>query len=163
MADPIDQFLDDSMYDDDDDTPFHPPMVVNRDQVIQQHHDSVVQNAKDDYAFVRTNLKQIVETNVKALEGLAKITQESESPRAYEVLSSFMKQMTDANEALMKLHKEAKEITAQLSESESPNGSSVTNNYFAGTTEDLLDLVESMDKKGTPITIEGESSDDDSG
>lgn len=161
MTDPIDQFLDDSAYDDEDDHPIHPPMVVNRDQLENhKHHENVIQNAKDDYEFVRTNLKQIVETNVKALEGLAKVAQESESPRAYEVLSSFMKQMADANESLMKLHKDAKEITTQPGEGGNADqpGGGTTNNYFAGSTEDLLDLVEKMEQKGTPLTIEGDVS-----
>lgn len=157
MSDPIDQFLDDSIYDDDeDDLPIHPPMVVDRESVIQNHHDNVIDNAKDDYEFIRTNLKAIVETNVKALSGLAKVAQESESPRAYEVLSTYMKQMTDANESLMKLHKDAKEITTPVGGAGDDSGG-VTNNYFAGSTEDLLDLVESMDKKGKSITIDGES------
>ncbi len=164
MSDPIDLFLDDSVHDYEDDEPIHPPMVVDRSELSEPHHDSVLQNAKDDYEFVRTNLKQIIETNVKALGGLAKVAQESESPRAYEVLSGYMKQMTDANDALMKLHKSVKDITAEVGgQGDQPqnSGGNTTNNYFAGSTEDLLELVERMEQNGTPIEVDADIVDDD--
>lgn len=160
MSDPIDQFLDDSEHDDEEQV-IHPPMVVDRKELSEPHSDSVIDNAKEDYEFVRTNLKQIVETNVKALEGLAKVAQESESPRAYEVLSGFMKQMADANESLINLHKQVKEITNVTGDNggagDAPTGGNTTNNYFAGSTEDLLDLVEKMEQKGTPLVIEADA------
>ncbi len=164
MNDSIDQFLDDSIHDDDEEQNFHPPIVVDRDSLGEPHHDNVIQNAKDDYEFVRKNLKQIVETNVKALEGLAKVATESESPRAYEVLSSFMKQMADANESLMKLHKDAKEITNETGgagDDPGDSSSGTTNNYFAGSTEELLDMIEKVEQQKTK-TIEGEVLDSDS-
>lgn len=156
MGDPIDQFLDDSEHDDGEELEIHPPMVVDRKELAEPHHESVVENAKEDYEFVRTNLKQIIETNVKGLEGLAKVAQQSESPRAYEVLSTFMKQMADANESLMKLHKDTKEITAESGtgggEGEGGNGGGNTYN-FHGSTEEFLEHLEKLDKQGEVIDV----------
>ena len=66
-----------------------------------------------------------------------------------------MKQMVEANESLMKLHKDAKDIT-EVGDTGEPNDGGTTNNYFAGSTEDLLNLVEQMENKGTPIIIDNE-------
>ncbi len=156
MNDSIDQFLDDSMHEGDEEETFHPPIVVDRDALGEPHHESVVQNAKDDYEFVRKNLKQIVETNVKALEGLAKVATESESPRAYEVLSGFMKQMADANESLMKLHKDAKEITNETGGAEDDgkgSGDTVNNYNFHGSTEEFLEHLEKLDSQSNVIDV----------
>lgn len=163
--DRIDEFIDDLSGEECEDTEFHPPICVNRDELDITHDESVRENAKDDYEFVRKNLKQIIETNVKAMERLTKLASESESPRTFEVMSTYMKQMVEANESLMKLHKEVKDITDQ------PDGgdgggkegdSGETNNYFVGSTEELLDMLEARDqRKKLGTVIEGEKTDDD--
>jgi len=123
---------------------------------------SVRENAKDDYEFVRKNLKQIIETNIKAMERLTKLASESESPRTFEVMSAYMKQMVEANESLMNLHKEVKDITDQPDGDVSEGGSSETNNYFVGSTEELLDILEARDqRKELGTVIEGEKTDND--
>ena len=161
MNNPIDSafdaFIENSVHDDGEEATIHPPMVVDRDELNEPHYDDIDQNAKDDYEFVRTNLKQIVETNVKALIGLAKVAQESESPRAYEVLSTFMKQMTDANESLIGVHKTIKEITTtQKQEKGAGGGDGNTEYHFHGTTEEFLEMLENQEK-----VVEGEVIGDD--
>lgn len=162
----IDQFIDDLSGEECEDTKFHPPICVNRDELDITHDESVRENAKDDYEFVRKNLKQIIETNVKAMERLTKLASESESPRTFEVMSTYMKQMVEANESLMKLHKEVKDITEQpggegQGDGE-PGATGETNNYFVGSTEELLDMLEARDqRKKLGTVIEGEKTDND--
>lgn len=163
--DRIDEFIDDLSGEECEDTGFHPPICVNRDELEMTHDESVRENVKDDYEFVRKNLKQIIETNVKAMERLTKLAQESESPRTFEVMSTYMKQMVEANESLMKLHKEVKDITDQPGGGDGEGGdggSGETNNYFVGSTEELLDMLEARDqRKKLGTVIEGEKTDDD--
>lgn len=163
--DPIGQFLDDSYNDDgEDDLPIHPPMVVDRSDIKSEQHDTVKSNVKDDYEFVRTNIKQIIETNVKGLSGLAKVAQESESPRAYEVLSTFMKQMLEANETLITLHKNVNDLISPGGtgdENPDEDGKGETHNHFYGTTEEFLEMLEKAE--ANKVTIDGdytETSDD---
>lgn len=160
--DRIDEFIDDLSGEECEDTEFHPPICVNRDELEMTHDESVRENAKDDYEFVRKNLKQIIETNVKAMERLTKLASESESPRTFEVMSTYMKQMVEANESLMKLHKEVKDITDQPDGGDGEGGEGETNNYFIGSTEELLDILEARDqRKKLGTVIEGEKTDDD--
>lgn len=147
MKDPITDFFDDPAgFDADGSETVHPPMVVDREDIPGNHSESVIDNSKEDYEFVRKNLKQIIETNVKALERLSKIAGESESPRAFEVLSGFMKQMTEANESLMKLHKDTKELTEEKG-AEQGEHQGDTHNHFHGSTEDFLDFLEQSESK----------------
>lgn len=165
--DRIDEFIDDLSGEEcEDDVGFHPPICVNRDELEMTHDESVRENAKGDYEFVRKNLKQIIETNVKAMERLTKLASESESPRTFEVMSTYMKQMVEANESLMKLHKDVKDITDQADDGDGgegePGDSGGTNNYFVGSTEELLDMLEARDqRKKLGTVIEGEKTDDD--
>lgn len=160
--DSIDQFLDDSYEDHGaDDEPIHPPMVVDRNDIKSQQHESVKQNVTDDYEFVRTNIKQIIETNVKGLEGIANVAQESQSPRAYEVLSGYMKQMLEANDALISLHKNVKEMINPGEEGGGPSEGDEggeggdTHFHFNGTTEEFLQMLEAAEAKKVP-PIDGE-------
>ena len=47
----------------------------------------------DDYKYARENLKEIIDSAQQSIADLASIASTSESPRAYEVLSTMMKQL----------------------------------------------------------------------
>lgn len=156
MKNNIDEFIDDLSGSNETSDEFSPPIIVNRDELILNHDDNDVQeNVKDDYKFVRQNLKAIIETNVKGLERLSKVAGESESPRAFEIMGQYMKQMVEANESLINLHKNVKDVTEQ---EETNSTNQETNNYFVGSTEELLDLIENKDniKVGQTIEIDNE-------
>lgn len=152
--DPIDKFLDDSIC--DDDASYTPKsLVVQREDIDCEQHDSVSQNAMDDYEVVRRNLKQIIETNVNAMTELAKVAGDSGSPRAYEVLNAMMKQMVSANESLIGIHGTVKTLlTNKESESKVSAQTMTQNNFYSGSTEDLLKMLESK-----TITIDGNETD----
>lgn len=106
------------------------------------HHDSVLANATDDYVDTRANLKQLIYSGTGAIGNLIKVANESDSPRAYEVLSTYMKSLADINAALMGLHKEVKDITKESSDNKNQIGELTNNNYiFTGSTEDLQDMI----------------------
>lgn len=137
---PFDEITNAGMIEDTDD---YPEVVADRKDLNVIHQNNVTENTLDDYKFIRTNLKQVIETNVNCLPSLAKVAQTSQSPRAYEVLGQFLKQMVEANSALMDLHKTTKDILI-VSENQTPQEQTI-NNYFTGSTEELLELIESTD------------------
>ena len=147
----LDEFLDDMSGDNEDgDNVNHPIMVVDRDDIDMDHKDSVSENAAEDYEFIRRNLRQVIETNINAMQRLTKIAGESESPRCFEVLGDYMEQVVKSNEALMKLHKDTKDIVVSDSDSSSPesgdNQGGTGGVMFVGSVEDLLDSIEKRDK-----------------
>ena len=91
----------------------------------------------DDYKYARENLKEIIDSAQQSIADLASIASTSESPRAYEVLSTMMKTIVDANKDLLDIHKSVK----KLKEDTDSAPKNVTNALFVGSTWDLMNLI----------------------
>jgi len=103
------------------------------------HHPTIKENALDDYHSTRESMKTMIDKGSDMIDDLIKVTKESESPRSYEVLSGYMKTITEMNKALMEIHKDTKTITE-----EKTNQHQETNNFvYVGSTEDLQKELES--------------------
>jgi gas vesicle protein len=92
----------------------------------------------DDYKYARENLKEIIDSAQQSIADLASIASTSESPRAYEVLSTMMKTIVDANKDLLDIHKSVKKLKEDNNTSAPKN---VTNALFIGSTSDLMNLI----------------------
>ena len=92
----------------------------------------------DDYKYARENLKEIIDSAQQSIADLASIASTSESPRAYEVLSTMMKTIVDANKDLLELQKSVKKLKEDNNTSAPKN---VTNALFVGSTSDLMNLI----------------------
>ena len=64
----------------------------------------------DDYEYARRNLYDVIEKGNNALEDIMDVAKQSESPRAYEVVTNLIKTMVDANKDLLTLAKTRKEL-----------------------------------------------------
>ena len=92
---------------------------------------------KKDYEYARGNLYSLVEKGQEAINGMLELAQESEMPRAYEVLGQLIKTTTETTEKLMALHKIKKDV-----EEDAPKGSTTVNNaLFVGSTTELAKLL----------------------
>jgi hypothetical protein len=116
--------------------------VKNNTPII--HSDQVAENAKSDYEQARESMKHTIDIGTNILENLAKVAEESESPRAYEVLANTLKTITDMNKSLMDLHRDAQDIMNQKPK-DSPETVNNTQFIFNGSTEELQKLL--MEKK----------------
>ncbi len=92
----------------------------------------------DDYKYARENLKEIIDSAQQSIADLASIASTSESPRAYEVLSTMMKTIVDANKDLLELQKSVKKLKEDNNASAPQN---VTNALYVGSTSDLMNLI----------------------
>ena len=66
----------------------------------------------------------------------------SEHPRAYEVVSTIMKTLTDANKDLVKMSTDKKELDEP--KDEGPSNSTVNNNLFVGSTAELQSMLKDL-------------------
>lgn len=93
----------------------------------------------NDSEFARQNIREMITVGNKALENAYEVATQSESPRAYEVLSTMLKTMADINGQLLDMHAKQRQITKKSEEKLQP---SVTNNVaFVGTTNELNQLI----------------------
>jgi hypothetical protein len=99
-------------------------------------------NVKNDYDYSRDTLYELIEKGKDALENMVEVARESEHPRAYEVLSGLIKNVSDTNDKLMDLNKKQK----QMNETEKPaQVENQQNNYYLGSTADLQKLLREDD------------------
>lgn len=115
--------------------------VPNTDNQILPSKDGVggtfdINNFQKDYAFVQSNLKDLIGNGNSALESALKVAIESDSPRAFEVVAILLKTMADLNNNVLDVHKKAKDTTNNKIEVKQTN-----NSVFVGSTKDLQNLL----------------------
>jgi hypothetical protein len=100
--------------------------------------ESIVSDIKKDYEYSRGNFYSIIEKGQEAINSVLELAQETESPRAYEVVGQLIKNVSDVADKLMDLQKKMKDIE----EVKSSNGPTTVNNaLFVGSTAELSKLL----------------------
>lgn len=94
-----------------------------------------------DTAYVRQNLYDLIEKGHRSIDELLNVADQSQHPRAYEVLATMLKTMGDLNKDLLDSHEKKQKLTGQ--KAETPE--TVNNNLYVGSTSDLLKLLNKDD------------------
>ena len=110
------------------------------------------QNIKSDYDYSRQTYYDLIEKGRESLEDMIEVARQSEHPRAYEVLSGMIKNISDVNDKLMDLNKKQKDINRVDNE---PKQVGTTNNLYL-TTSDLQKMMRSDNESLIDITPEKE-------
>ena len=92
----------------------------------------------NDYEYSRETYYELVEKGKQSLELMIEVARESEHPRAFEVLSGMIKNISDVNDRLMDLNKKKKDIDKKEEIKKIEN---TTNNLFVGSTADLQKIL----------------------
>ncbi len=100
--------------------------------------DDAVNQIDADAEFARNNMRTLITNGNDALEKLAYVADQSESPRAYEVLATMMKNLAEMNKDLLELQKRKRELAPQ---SESAKGVNIDKAVFVGSTTELLKMI----------------------
>lgn len=93
--------------------------------------------SSDDYEFARGNLYSLINKGNDALEEIFDVAKQSESPRAFEVVTNLLKTMVDANKDLLDLAKKQKELQAK----DDDGGPKTINNNLILTSAELLKMI----------------------
>lgn len=98
---------------------------------------------RSDLDYVSANIRQLIEIGLESVKSASNVAEDSESPRAYEVLSTMIKNLTDMNLQLIQVHEKKQSLQTQnQTTAGASTGSNVTNNaIFVGTTKELNDLI----------------------
>ena len=95
-------------------------------------------NGDNDYKYSRDTYYELVEKGKQSLELMIEVARESEHPRAFEVLSGMIKNISDVNDRLMDLNKKKKDLDRK---EEIKNIAKTTNNLFVGSTAELQKIL----------------------
>jgi len=99
---------------------------------------------KTDYNYIRTNIYTITERSIDALNNLVQIADQSQHPRAYEVVALLVNTIASAQKDLMTIHKDKNKI---IGDSTKNSPEVVNNNLFVGNTAQLDEIISRMTKK----------------
>lgn len=88
-----------------------------------------------DYDYARGNLVNIIEKGSEALDGIMDVASMSQHPRSYEVVSTLIKTLSDANKDLLDLAKKKKELEGDTSPQ------TVNQNLYVGSSSELLKML----------------------
>lgn len=97
------------------------------------------ESTEKDIEYARENLYHLAERGRDALDGILDLANQSQHPRAYEVVGQLIKTLTDTNEKIVDLQAKAKDILSDPKGKGGPD--KVTNNLFVGTNADLTKLL----------------------
>ena len=100
-------------------------------------------NVDNDYKYSRDTYYELVEKGKQSLELMIEVARESEHPRAFEVLSGMIKNISDVNDRLMDLNKKKKDLDRK---EEIKNIANTTNNLFVGSTAELQKILKNESK-----------------
>lgn len=101
---------------------------------------------KSDYDYSRETYYELIEKGKDALETMIEVARESEHPRAYEVLSGMIKNVSDVNDRLMDLNKKMKDIEKKEDVKQIENQQ---NNFYLSTAD-----LQKMMAQGEAIDVD---------
>ena len=97
-----------------------------------------------DYEYARSNFYNVIESGTEALEQMLDVAKASEHPRAYEVVSTIMKTLVDANKDLVAMS--TKKVENEEKANPDSSKAVTNNNLFVGSTNELQQLLKDMKK-----------------
>ena len=116
-------------------------VVESPTKVVSDSSEYLDVDLKADYIKSRDNLNGIIKKGITAIDDMLEIAKASEHPRAFEVAAVLIKNVTDANEKLLVMQKQMRDMTNHKDAS----SVSVENAIFVGSTTELLKAIRNKD------------------
>lgn len=144
---------DDDINDDDNENPIDRALNLGPiNQTYSKTISSIISQARDDsadedFTFARANIREVIENGTDAIAKLTVIAQQSQNPRAYEVLAKLMDTITNASKELLELQEKIRTIDKANLPRDDEAKNQVTNNLFVGSTHELQRMIENMRNK----------------
>jgi len=88
----------------------------------------------DAYQQSKENLQGIIDQGQEAMYEILEIAKAGQHPRAFEVYATLLKNMTEANDRLLKIQKEMRELSGIKKEASTTN---IDKAIFVGSTSEL--------------------------
>lgn len=129
MTDPINKSLD-----------LAPIPKANTEMVV--YDGASVDQAGEDVDAARDGLYDALSMSQQAVQDMITISQQSQHPKAYEVLNQAIKTMADISMGIADLQLKKQRIYKQLENDREP--STTVNNLFVGSTAELQQMIEDM-------------------
>jgi len=94
-----------------------------------------------DYQYARSQIYNIIDKMQESLNGAMEVAEQSDHPRAYEVVFNGAKNAADVVDKLADLHKKMKEVEVADQRVEATQNNTQNNIYMTGSTADLMKMI----------------------
>lgn len=118
-----------------------PPVKRQKVLPVPQLEVTEDQDQKSDYVLARTTFRDLIDKGNDAIEGIADLAKQSESPRAYEVMATLMRTVADTTRDLFDLQKRKKDLAGGNEKKLDETAITIDRAVFVGTTAELLRKV----------------------
>jgi len=108
----------------------------------------------DDYDLARDTLREVITQGRTALDDVISLARSSEHPRSYEVAGQIMKTMSDVAKDLLTLKKQKMDLEAPKNNPNNPQIGQQNNIVFAGSTEDLIKMLNQQQMNTIDVSSE---------
>jgi predicted nucleic acid-binding Zn-ribbon protein len=114
-------------------------------QVLPTHYKKpdIEEDLTDAYQQSKENLQAILDQGHEAMHEILEIAKAGQHPRAFEVYATLLKNMTEANDRLLKIQKEMRDMDNK----KEVNNTNIDKAIFVGTTAELAKLLKDGNKK----------------
>jgi len=99
------------------------------------------EDLNDAYQQSKENLQGIIDQGREAMDEILNIAKAGQHPRSFEVYATLLKNMTEANDRLLKIQKDMREIEGKNKSS----GTNIDKAIFVGSTAELSKLLKGKD------------------
>lgn len=119
-------------------------VIDNNQLLIENNGDE--ENIETDADHVRSNMYSLLQQGNDALQYALELAKQSDSPRAFEVVGTLMKNLSDMNMQLLDSHDKKQKLRGKKEITEPQK---IVNNsiVFTGKTADLNKMLEQMKKE----------------
>jgi len=118
---------------------------------VERKTDGIIEHdLMQDYDDSRRRLREIVAKGTDAIDDILAIARESEHPRAFEVASKLIDSVTNANEKLLGIQKQMKDIRGIKNQAQTNIGKAA---IFVGSTAELSKMLKGNNEMKT---VDGE-------
>lgn len=114
------------------------PIVIKQsEELVKKVKIKRKQQVRQDFDSARKNIKDLIGIGFDAIDGIMKVAEAGDSPRAYEVASILIKTVSELNTDLMGMHK----TTAEALGTNKVVKNTTNNSIFVGSTRDLQNII----------------------
>jgi len=117
--------------------------IVPKKDIPENVHSSY----DEDLDLIRSTLRSLLLSGEEGLQLAQRVAEESEHPRAIEVLTGMIKQQAENAHALMAMHKKNQDINVTQAKGQPDNTKSLTQNVFVGSTAELQKMLRGESEK----------------
>lgn len=118
--------------------------VIDDTGVVPPQGDTDKELVDADANHVRSNMYSLLQQGQDALLYAIELAKQSDSPRAFEVVGTLMKNLSDMNLQLLDTHEKKQKLAGKRTEEQNPQ--KVVNNsiVFQGSTKELHQMIQAM-------------------